>query len=177
MQNIKFYGWKIDTKTRELFIKLKDTINKLLPKELEKIDIEMVDLAVYGSLVHNRGWGLAFGKAINVVSNENGQVLSMPEAHLLLEDKVNTEYRKTGFSILKILVEELSAPPKKENGIVTAYIEMPDGVTVGTKDADIVIPSEVIKGLLEMRDLLTDSGKKMGGKIIFKQGDKQIEIG
>ena len=176
MTKVTFYGWKIDDDTLGLISRMKAALSALATDEVAaSLEFHTIDTAAYGETSHDEGWGIAFGKAIKMVSDENGRVLGAPEAELLMPGDTNRSYREAALEVLKTLADHLGVVEKLEEP-VESYVETPEGVTVGQDWADIVIPERQIKYLQEIKDLLSHDGK-LNGKMVIKKGDQKVEIG
>ena len=167
MAKVVFYGWKVDQATEALIAKMSSALRGLITRENATIDVSIIDVAVYGEVSHNEGYGLVFGKSIKQVINSNNQLFSLPEAELLLCKDRDRSHRETAFEALKGMASLIN---KQNTPAPTTLTVCKDSITVGKEVADIIISDNALRYIKELRELLG------GGAIEITKGDLKIEI-
>ena len=167
MTKIWFYGWKTGKDSVDLFERMFKALKKMVPDT--PIEMLIADVATYGEINHEEGWGLVFGKAVKQVVDCNGLLLGMPDEELLFPGgNSNKAYREAALETLKTIADHLG--PKQQEEAPTHVAVRTQGVTVGQEDTDIIIPEGTLRYIQQIRDLLG------GGAIEITKGDLKIEI-
>jgi len=169
MIKVTFYKWKIDKESKKLIKKMTLALQKLLKNQ--SLSINIIDVASYGEIKHETGYGLAFGKARRYLSGEN--IFKLPPTKDLDAKSENIAARKKAFETLKNVAELINKASTKEE-VPEENIEavvVRENTSIGnSKKADIIIPEDTIDYLRKVRDLLG------GGRIEITKGDLHLVI-
>jgi len=165
---IVFYGWKIDLETEKLIERMAAALRTFIKDKEAVIATSIIDVAVYGTAIHDEGWGFAFGKAIRQVEDNNEQLLAIPDPDLLSPNDTNKIYREAALETLQTVAKFLNEGTKEN--VPTNVVVRKEGVSIGKEEANIIIPEDTLKYIQDIRDLLG------GGAIEITKGDLKVEI-
>ena len=172
---ICYVHWK-GSREAQTFI---EKINTYLEKESgEKIEYKIKDAAVFGEVKTDCNC-VCFGSGYKRLIETSKTLFVLPVIEDLMAERGKKETKKKlAREMMKSIASHLSSfdaiheekQEKKVEPETSAHIEK-DGISIGTKGTDIVIPRELIQPLKSIKELIG------GGKMIITKGDIRIETG
>jgi hypothetical protein len=164
MIELTFYPWRAGEPELQLLERIAKTLASLAD---QPVDWSVREIASYGEVVHDTGWGITFPNTTQNVSAENDQCVELPTLDLLFPEPRNKQFRQGAYETLEMVAGATKEEKEPEAKLV---VESPEGHTVGKKGTDFEISEQELEYAKKIRDLIP------GCSITIKKGDMQIKV-
>lgn len=164
MTELTFYPWKAGEPEKELLGRIAQTLADLAS---QTVDWQVREIASYGEVIHDAGWGITFPNTTQNVTDRNGQCVELPTLELLFPEPRNKQFRQGAYETLEMVAESIKEEKKPEAKII---VESQEGHTIGKEGTDFEVSEYELEYIKKIRDLIPSCS------ITITKGDKQIKI-